>query len=280
MYDADPTHAPAAGTWVITIRVDHLGGSGRFDLWEYATSSTLGDTQISGGGDNAYLVSSPGNAARAITVAAYVNRVNWVAQGGTFQFTVREQVGDLATFSSPGPTRSVRDSLPSRQKPELSAPGKGVFSVYSSASNPAAPAALIATDGRHVLFSGTSMSTPMVTGSVALLLERKPDLTPEQVRTILTGSARQDGFSGVSYAGFGGGVPNPSWGYGKLDVQAALALVPLNLTATKGPRDDSLGGRFVVPRANIPSIQLRMVGDSVNDIRVTGITLQSTGSGN
>jgi len=279
MYDDDPTHPPAAGTWVITIRLDRLGGSGRFDVWEYLASSTLAGSQISGGGDNAYLVSTPGNAARAITVAAHVNRVNWISQSGGFQFSVREQVGDLATFSSPGPTRPVRDSLPSRQKPDLSAPGKGVFSVYSSMSSPPAPGALIAPDGAHVLISGTSMSTPMVTGSVALLLERKPDLTPEQVRTILTGSARQDGFTGVSYAGFGGGVPNPSWGYGKLDVQAALAQVPLNLTATKGPRGDSLGGRFVLPRANVPSIQLRVVGDSVNDTRVTGIALQSTGSG-
>ncbi|PYP68194.1 MAG: hypothetical protein DMD36_13390 [Gemmatimonadetes bacterium] len=253
MYDQNPAHPPAAGTWVITIRLNRLGGSGRFDVWEDAATSTLAGSQISGGGDNAYIVNTPGNAARAITVAAHVNRVNWTAQAGNFQYIVREQVGDLATFSSSGPTRPVRDSLPSRQKPDLSAPGKGVFSVYSSTTSPPAPGALIAPDGVHVLFSGTSMSTPMVTGSVALLLERKPDLTPEQVRTILTGSARQDGFSGVSYAGFGGGVPNPSWGYGKLDVQAALALVPLNLTATKGPRDDSLGGRFVVPRANIPS---------------------------
>ena len=279
IYDEDPTHPPAAGTWVITVRLDRLGGSGRFDVWEWETSSTLAGSQISGGGDNAYLVGSPGNAARAITVAAHVNRVSWTAQAGNYQYVVREQVGDLATFSSSGPTRPVRDG-PSRQKPDLSAPGKGVFSVYSSAASPPAPGALIAPDGMHWLLSGTSMSTPMVTGSVALLLERKPDLTPEQVRAILTGSARQDGFTGVSYAGFGGGVPNPSWGFGKLDVQAALALVPLNLTATKGPRDDSLGGRFVLPRANIPSIQLRIVGDSVSDIRLTGITLQSTGSGN
>src|SRR5439155_3989470 len=129
MYDGDPTQPPAAGRWVITLRLDHRGGSGRFDLWEYATSGSLGNSQISRGGDNGYLVGSPGNAARAITVAAHVNRVNWTAKAGNFRFAVREQVGDLATFSSSGPTRPVRDSLPSRQKPELSAPGKGVFSV-------------------------------------------------------------------------------------------------------------------------------------------------------
>src|SRR5207244_3682284 len=127
--------------------------------WEWATSSTLGGAQISGGGDNAYVVNSPGNAARAITVAAHVNRVNWASQAGNFQFTVREQVGDLATFSSSGPTRPVRNVLP----------------------------------------------------------------------------ARQDPFTGTSYAtGFPGGRPNPSWGYGKLDVQAALAQAPPALTAAPG----------------------------------------------
>jgi len=274
MYDADPTHAPAAGTWVITVRLDHLGGSGRFDIWEYATSRTLAGAPISGGGDNAYLVASPGNAARAITVAPYVNRVNWVAQGGSFQFTVREQVGDLATFSSPGPTRPVRDSLPSRLKPELSAPGKGVFSVYSSTSNPAAPAALIATDGRHVLLSGSSMSTPMVTGSVALLLERRPDLTPEQARAILTSTARSDAFTGRSYAtGFSGGSPNPSWGYGKLDVQAALAQAPPALTAAGGANSPSgrvrIGAnaalQFVVTASTVE-------GDRLDTVTVAGVS--------
>src|SRR2546429_234405 len=176
-------------------------------------------------------------AARAITVAAHVNRVNWTAQGGRFQFVVREQVGDLATFSSSGPTRPVRDSLPSRQKPELSAPGKGVFSVYSSTSTPPAPSAFIATDGVHVLFSGTSMATPMVTGSIALLLERRSDLTPEQVRAVLTGTARPDGFTATSYetgSSVPSGSPNASWGAGKLDVQAALAQVPAALTVVPG----------------------------------------------
>src|SRR5881396_3386366 len=111
----------------------------------------------------------PVHAAPAISAARHGSRVDWTAQAGNFQYIVREQVGALATFSSSGPTRPVRDSLPSRQKPDLSAPGKGVFSVYSSTTSPPAPGALIAPDGVHVLFSGTSMSTPMVTGSVALL---------------------------------------------------------------------------------------------------------------
>lgn len=277
MYDGDPTQPPAPGRWVITLRLDQRGGSGRFDLWEYATSSSLGNSQISSGGDNGYLVGSPGNAARAITVAAHVNRVNWTAQAGRFQFLVREQVGDLATFSSSGPTRPVRDSLPSRPKPELSAPGKGVFSVYSSTSTPPAPGALLATDGTHVLFSGTSMSTPMVTGSIALLLERRSDLTPEQVRTVLTGTARQDGFTATSYetgSGVSSGSPNASWGAGKLDVQAALAQVPAALTVMPGTT--SPPGQRLRIGAN-PALQFVVTawpveGVQLDTIRVTGVS--------
>jgi subtilisin family serine protease len=272
MYDALPGQVPAPGTWTITIRLKHLGGSGRFDIWEYGESGTLAGSQISGGGDNAYLVSTPGNAAQVIAVAAHVNRVNWAAQGGNFQFTVREQVGDLGTFSASGPTRPVRGS-PSVQKPELSAPGKGVFSVYSRASNPPAPSALVATDGVHVLLSGTSMATPMVTGSVALLLERRPDLTPANVRTILTTSARQDGFTSASYAGFGAGVPNPSWGYGKLDVQAALAQAPPALTV-------ALGGNSPTPtRLKIgtsAAIQFALTAAPAEGERLDTITVAGT----
>jgi subtilisin family serine protease len=272
MYDAIAGQVPAAGTWTITIRLNHLGGSGRFDIWEYGESSTLAGTQIVAGGDNAYLVSTPGNAAQVITVAAHVNRVTWSSQAGDFEFAVREQVGDLSTFSSSGPTRPVRGT-PSVQKPDLSAPGKGVFSVYSRASNPPAPSALIATDGVHVLLSGTSMATPMVTGSVALLLERRPDLTPANVRTILTTSARQDGFTPLSYAGFGAGVPNPSWGYGKLDAQAALAQTPPALTVVLGTNSPN-GTRLMI--GTNAAIQFVLTASAAEGERLDTITVAGT----
>ena len=50
-----------------------------------------------------------------------------------------------------------------------------------------------------------------------LMLQKKPTLTSEQIRNFLQQSATTDGFTGV--------VPNPLWGYGKLNILGALDLV-------------------------------------------------------
>ncbi|RMH07466.1 MAG: hypothetical protein D6699_01480 [Aquificota bacterium] len=47
----------------------------------------------------------------------------------------------------------------------------------------------------------------MVAGLVALMLERNPNLTPEQVKEILTSNAVRESFMG--------GLPNNTYGYGK-----------------------------------------------------------------
>ena len=74
----------------------------------------------------------------------------------------------------------------------------------------------IATDGVHVLMSGTSMSSPHVTGAVALLLARGAwsGKGPAAIRDRLHATARDDSYTGV--------VPNDAWGFGKLDVTAAI----------------------------------------------------------
>jgi serine protease len=64
-----------------------------------------------------------------------------------------------------------------------------------------------------VFMSGTSMATPHVTGIVALLLGQQPSLTPDQVRGLIEGTARDGGAPGW----------DPDFGYGIVDAAAALA---------------------------------------------------------
>jgi len=76
-------------------------------------------------------------------------------------------------------------------KPDVVAPGRKVVSALAS-GNPVLAQLYptrITPDGKHIRLSGTSMSTPVVSGVVALLLERFPNLTPDQIKNVLTGSA-------------------------------------------------------------------------------------------
>src|SRR5690606_38139247 len=88
-------------------------------------------------------------------------------------------------------------------------------------------------DGVHWAIDGTSMAAPHVSGAVALLLQRRPDLTPEDVKAIFARTAARDAFTARSYTGEPPAEPNNRWGYGKLDVRTALEdLGPLDAVAS------------------------------------------------
>ncbi|RRR99676.1 S8 family serine peptidase [Glycomyces terrestris] len=63
-------------------------------------------------------------------------------------------------------------------KPDLAAPGGGVWSTVPVA------------DGSYASLSGTSMSSPHVAGAAALLLDAEPRLAPREVRTRLANAAK------------------------------------------------------------------------------------------
>ena len=109
-------------------------------------------------GPAAGTITVPGNSPKVITVGAY----------------------DDCGF--PGGCYSGRGPTPDCVcKPEITAPGSGIRSCSS----------LYHLSGqRYCAKSGTSMAAPVVSGAIALLLEKEPDLSNVEVKMRLKGCAR------------------------------------------------------------------------------------------
>ena len=113
----------------------------------------------------------------------------------------------IATFSSRGPV-TIDES--GRLKPNVSAPGVSVRSCIRN--------------GDYASFSGTSMAGPHVAGAVALIISANPDLAGEVelIESILEQTAFHP-----SNAETCGSIPADTWpnntfGYGRIDVLAAV----------------------------------------------------------
>jgi len=230
--DCGTSGPPAAGSWTVSVRATMAASGMPYHLW--ITQTEVAAHGVAGF-DNAYVIRTPGTARRAVTVGAFVSRHCWPTATTTLCNAQREELGDIAWLSSGGPTRD------GRLKPEIAAPGRMVISARSR--DGAFIASRTAPDGVHWALDGTSMAAPHVSGAVALLLQRKPDLTPEDVKAILARTAARDAFTSRSYTGEPPGTPNNQWGYGKLDVRAALEdLGPLDVVASVvvTPAEDTL----------------------------------------
>jgi subtilisin family serine protease len=191
----------SGASWRITVSDE--GGGGRFDGWITSDSGTITD------GDSAITIDEPGNARAVITVGAFNTKAEWPSLAGQQDFSDSYPIGDLSYFSSSGPTRD------GRQKPDIAAPGAWICSSLSADSP--SPQYLTDTDGAHTLGLGTSMAAPHVSGVIALMFAVDPHLSAARVKEVLANTAVQDLFAGS--------VPNPHWGWGKVDAEGAVAAV-------------------------------------------------------
>jgi minor extracellular serine protease Vpr len=199
--------ASPAGTWTLSL-TNNTANTLTLDGWLYYVNPDFNGTALVGG-NSEFLVGSPGNATTAITVAAFVGRNTWYSyatNGGWVGPTAR--MDSIATFSSHGPRR---DGV---LKPEIAATGQFVISALSGNSTQT-PADIIY-PGRYVKNQGTSMSAPVVTGAVALLLQANPSASVSQLRTTLFSNTSKDVLTEMP-----GATPNTTWGYGRLDVYKA-----------------------------------------------------------
>ena len=170
------------------------------------------------GGIREGTINLPADHPTVIAVGATVNHPGWASRDGQ-EISVRAPTfdtagdvalkdpsllaeGDVAFFSSAGPNSL---GVP---KPEITAPGAVVASSLSGGAPTSSKLSIfygarcpadkrtgqidencMLVDDDHAISSGTSMSSPVVTGAVALLLERDPTLTQGQASALLQAGA-------------------------------------------------------------------------------------------
>ncbi|MBI4125782.1 MAG: S8 family serine peptidase [Deltaproteobacteria bacterium] len=166
-------------------------------------------------GDSNRTITIPATASGLIAAASFMSKQSWTDTNGTSHnqtatsgtdFTSLGATGgtvsNISLFSSLGPTPD------GRTKPDIAAPGEPIVASMSS-SNTVATGRKV--DANHFKNEGTSMSSPHVAGIVALMFQKNPCLTSNQVKTLITDNAATDSFTGTT------GLPNNTWGYGKID---------------------------------------------------------------
>lgn len=169
-------------------------------------------------GDSKYTLGEMSCTRSAVTVAAYISKTTFRNLAGTNQ--TYGGFNQIAPFSSKGPT------VDGRVKPNIAAPGMTIASAVNSfdvsyasgGGNYAQSVAMYNLRGRDYYYaeaSGTSMSSPMASGIVALLLQVNPELNPQRIQSILAETAFKDNATTQT--------PDSSrWGAGKANAYAAV----------------------------------------------------------
>jgi len=120
---------------------------------------------------------------------------------------------------------------------------KAYFSNYGSNLDVVAPGVYILSTvpytNRYMFLMGTSMATPHVSGLAGLILSKNPNLSPSEVRAIITGTAIDMGEMGKDWF----------YGYGLINVYRALLATPspvLTSDTREGNIRVKVSGRKVV----------------------------------
>ena len=167
-YNTDPlTLAARAAVKAGIVVVAAAGNNGK---------SSTGTMQYGG-------ITAPGNEPSVLTVGA-----------SSHMGTIDRSDDTIAAFSSRGPS-----AIDTGAKPDVVAPGVGIesTSVAGSKLYTSYPQALLngtvsTTYLPYLSMSGTSMASPVVAGSVALMMQANPSLTPNAVKAIIQYTAESD----------------------------------------------------------------------------------------
>jgi len=187
-------------------------------------------------------ITAPGNAPWVLTVGA-----------SSTMGTIDRGDDTVAAFSSRGPTAVDRLA-----KPDLVAPGVGTESLSAPGStlyNSLGPYLLNGTVPTpyppYMSLSGTSMASPVVAGTVALMLQMNPGLTPNAVKAILQYTAQP--YPGYDVLTQGAGFLNAKGAVELANFFGSPASIPYPSTAGWGQQiiwgNYRIGGGQLTPDA-------------------------------
>ena len=218
-----------------------LKGQGTVDVW----LESSGDFSSAASGAflprarSAGTLTIPATAPELIAVGSVTNRNSWPTLNDELVQYASGIVAERSDFSGAGPNAQ------GHLKPDIMAPGGSVVAAMSSVSDPrnsgagsnfsgigicssAQPNCLVV-DDLHGVSIGTSMSSPVVAGALALLLARQPELTQREALVLLQASAQPVGTQAEGFA----------VGAGQLDINELLRA-----------QDRSLGDQGNEPKAS------------------------------
>lgn len=216
-------------------------------------------------------IHSPSSAPRVICVGATGYRTGITNYLGEYREFNQGNDGRRSSYSSIGPT------FDGRIKPDVMAPGSNIISSYSSyylENNP--QAGDIRSDVEHFDFrgrtyswnsnAGTSMATPAVGGAIALWLQAKPTLTPEEAMDVIAHTSSHYDES-LSY-------PNNEYGYGQIDVYRGLLYI-LGIDGIEGLSQHQPKAVSILPIGQ-GQLQLRFEGNEGLSTRPFSIRIFNT----
>lgn len=183
--------------------------------WDNITFSP--DNYSNSRGAHLGTIDNPGDMERIIAVGAMHHRATFInIEGDTIDSAwLGSQEGHLSSFSSCGPT------MDGRIKPDVVAPGVNILSALNSyypydGDEIAYETQAFGRKYRMIAMNGTSMATPIVAGIIALWLQAKPDLTPEDILGVIERTSHQP------EPEFSGTEKNNYYGWGEIDAYAGL----------------------------------------------------------
>lgn len=185
-------------------------------------------------------VAIPASLPSVIAVGATAWRTQFPNMDGTILTVDRGRNGTRATFSSVGPT------MQGLTKPDIAAPGVNIIAAINDrygALEDVRPqiSKAVALGGHEYYYKydyGTSMSAPIVTGTIALWLQADPTLDKNRITQIFQKTATHTDPT-LPY-------PNNEYGYGEINAYAGLLEI-LGLTSVPGLQATPLRGMAVRP---------------------------------